>query len=114
MKMKRGQSLIIAVFIMTTLSLLSAFIMRIESFYMVSSVQGYREAQVRFLTDAGLERGKQLISDSGGTWRPPDPPGYLREHITIPPGGRRGWYDIYVRELSSSRIKLIVSSGIEE
>ena len=116
--MNKAQTLVIVVFIMLILALLGTFIANLESVYMEKSWAFYRRVQAEYFTDSGLDRGKELIADSNGDWRPWKPCSpekcppvcdscicpsscdctndnckdccYLQEHFTIPPGGKKG------------------------
>ena len=137
--MNKAQTLIIVIFIMLILALLGTFIANLESMYLEESYVYYRRVQSKYLTDDGLERGKGLIADSNGDWRPWKPcpsecapvcdnctcPSscactyatcedcYLKEYVTIPPGGKRGYYDIFVEELPGGEIKIVAKGSIE-
>ncbi len=140
--MRKAQVLIIVIVIVMFLSFLGIFLGYLESTYFEVSHLSYRNIQTDFINDSGMDRGKELIADSQGDWRPwagcvqcspvcsncHCPTGsscglvcnygsckdcYLREYMTIPPGGRRVYYDIYVEELPGGEIKLKVESGTD-
>lgn len=144
MKRIKAQAFIIIIFIMLILALLGVFLANLESTYMERSHIYYRRLQGEYLADTGLDRGKELIADSDGNWRPWKPcptrcapvcdscvspstcactyatckTSYLREYMTIPPGGKKGYYDLYVLEapdegLQTGEIKLKVEGGWE-
>ena len=70
-----------------------------------------RTTQTGVIGDGGLERGKELLGDSSGAWRPPVSPGYLREYMTV--GGAKGHYDIYVTDLGGGSIKLSATAQMD-
>jgi hypothetical protein len=134
-----GFVLVIVVFSILLLSILALILASIESTYLFSGISYRSRAQVQFVSDAGLERAKELTVDSGGSWRPwkpcPErcnpvchktfcPPEctspcdyskckdcYLREYMTV--GGKKSHYDIYVIELAAG-IKLLVEAKMDE
>jgi len=68
--MIKAQVLIITVFIMLFLSLIGIIIANLESTYLESGRIYYEKVQSDFINDAGLERGKRLLDESQGEWRP--------------------------------------------
>ncbi|MBU1006297.1 MAG: pilus assembly PilX N-terminal domain-containing protein [Candidatus Omnitrophica bacterium] len=106
-----GIALIIIIFAMLVFSMLGVVVASMQSNYFEISRAHLRKNQAFFVSDSGMERGKELLNDSEGSWRPPDPPGYLREYMTV--GGARGHYDIYVEELGGSSVELFVESQMD-
>ncbi|MBU0759936.1 MAG: hypothetical protein KKC66_04285 [Candidatus Omnitrophica bacterium] len=103
-----GAALVIIVFAMLVFAMLGAVIASMQSSYYETSRTHLRSNQAFFISDSGMERGKELLNDSLGSWRPPDPPGYLREYMTV--GGTLGHYDIYVESAGGGSVRLIVES----
>lgn len=103
--------MIIIVFAMMVFAMLGALLASMQASYFETSRAQMRTTQAGFIGDAGLERGKELLDDSSGTWRPPAPPGYLREYMTV--GGAKGHYDIYVLDLGGGSIKLTVTAQMD-
>ena len=123
---------------MLILALLGTSIANLESVYLEKSWHYYYRVQSEYFIDSGLERGKELIADSDGDWRPwkgcpqckpvcdscvcPSSCDctydnckdcYLQEYFTIPPGGKKGHYHVFVEELSGGKIKLIAEGEFD-
>jgi hypothetical protein len=109
LKMKKGVSLLIVIFIMLIFSILGAGLASIFAGRAKISYGFYRSSQAFYICDIGMERGKQLLADNP-TYRPPEPPGYLREYITI--GEIQGYYDIYIEDTVDG-VSLRVESAVE-
>lgn len=104
LKNSQGVTLIIVIFVMMVMAMLGAVIASLQATYFETSRTHLRINQAGFIGDAGLERGKELLNDSFGSWRPPSPPGYLREYMTV--GAAKGHYDLYVTDLGGGSVKL--------
>jgi len=141
---KKGITLIIVILIILILALIGVYLTNLSSIYLETSPLYYYKSSVEFISDSGIERGKELLRDKEGSsypWRPwancplycspvcdkcTCPAGcscsyadpncdkcYLEENITIPPGGKRAYYRIYVSGTKNNPI-LKVEAYLEE
>lgn len=104
-----GLALLFVVFLMLLFSLFALMLASVFSNRTEIARGFYRSIQAFYLNDMGMERAKQLLSDDP-SWRPPDPPGYLEEHIAI--GAIEGYYRIYVDEPQPGAVEIRVESNI--
>ena len=129
----KSQALVIILLIMVIVAFLGAYIANLISLSSATYSTYYQDVQAEFITDMGLERGKELLADTSGDWRPWEnclsqctpvcsnchcPVGtctscdytscqscYLEEMMTIPPHGKKGYYHLYVIEDTSLRLQ---------
>lgn len=107
-KVKKGFSLLIVIFILLLFSLLASGIATIFATRSRISYGFYRSSQAFYICDIGMERAKQLLADDPN-WRPPDNPGYFEESISI--GSITGYYRIYIDEVDDT-LQLRIESRV--
>ena len=92
---KRGLALLFVIFVILLFSLLGLMLASVSANRAAIARGFYRSDQIFYINDMGMERAKQKLSDDW-SWRPPDPPGYLEEEVTI--NNLTALYKIYVQD----------------
>ncbi len=70
---RKGVALVIVILMIVILALIGIYLANLGSIYLETSPLYYYRASVEFISDSGLERGKELLRDKVGNtypWRP--------------------------------------------